>query len=60
MSKQFLDEGGLSLYDSKIKEYITDEIRKKVPDAPTTQGTYTLQLTVSDGVKSFAWVSTQS
>ncbi len=33
------------------------DLTARVPDAPTTQGTYTLQLTVSDGVKSYAWVS---
>ena len=35
-----------------VKEYVD----KKIPDAPTTDGTYTLQAVVSGGVPTYSWV----
>ena len=34
-----------------------EELLEKVPDAPTTDGTYSLQVTVASGVPTYSWVS---
>lgn len=34
-----------------------DDITSKVPDAPTTDGTYTLKVVVSNGVPTYQWVA---
>ena len=33
------------------------ELAEQLPSAPTTDGTYTLTVTVTDGVPSYSWVS---
>lgn len=33
-----------------------DDIKAKVPDAPTVDGTYTLKVTVSNGTPTYSWV----
>lgn len=54
---KFLDKKGLALYSKKTKEYIKDFVEERVPEPPTTDGTYTLQVTVNNGSVSYAWVS---
>lgn len=39
------------IYDGNVKQYIDT----KVPDAPTTDGTYTLTCVVSGGVPTYSW-----
>lgn len=52
---------GQSITDAVYKELFTWEdvqslIAEKVPDAPTTDGTYTLKAVVSGGVPTYSWV----
>ena len=52
---------GQTLEGVKYKELFTfDDVKsyvdKKIPDAPTTDGTYTLQAVVSGGVPTYSWV----
>lgn len=53
-------------YPSTITDYYAghpvigtavEELLEKVPDAPTTDGTYSLQVTVASGVPTYSWVS---
>lgn len=39
-----------------IADAITNKEESIIPDPPTTDGTYTLQCTVTNGVATYAWV----
>lgn len=43
---------------AKTNKQLTDEIANKVPDAPTTDGTYNLRVTVVNRIPTYSWVST--
>ena len=43
---------------AKTNKQLTDEIVTKIPDAPTTDGTYNLRVTVVNGTPTYSWVST--
>lgn len=45
-----LEEGVAGLYSDVA------EIEEEFPDAPTTDGTYTLKATVSSGIPTYSWV----
>lgn len=41
---------------SSVEVATIDDIKAKVPDAPTVDGTYTLKVTVSNGTPTYSWV----
>ena len=50
--------GGASFTDCAYECTLTDENSDRdLPPAPTTAGTYTLKVTVANGIPSYAWVS---
>lgn len=42
---------------AKTNRELTDEIATKIPNAPTTAGTYNLSVTVANGTPIYSWVS---
>ena len=56
LSGQSIETNGVEYKElftfADVKEYVD----KKIPDAPTTDGTYTLQAVVSGGVPTYSWV----
>ena len=56
LSGQSIETNGVEYKElftfADVKEYVD----KKIPDAPTTDGTYTLQAVVSSGVPTYSWV----
>ena len=58
---KYLDKQGLAAYSKKFRlyvdDYVWDCLSERVPDPPTTDGTYTLQVTVSSGEPTYSWVS---
>ena len=56
LSGQSIEANGVEYKElftfADVKEYVD----KKIPDAPTTDGTYTLQAVVSGGVPTYSWV----
>ena len=56
LSGQSIETNGVEYKElftfADVKEYVN----KKIPDAPTTDGTYTLQAVVSGGVPTYSWV----
>ena len=56
LSGQSIEPNGVEYKElftfADVKEYVD----KKIPDAPTTDGTYTLQAVVSGGVPTYSWV----
>ena len=55
LSGQSIETNGVEYKElftfADVKEYVD----KKIPDAPTTDGTYTLTATVSSGVATYSW-----
>ena len=56
LSGQSIETNGVEYKElftfADVKEYVDN----KIPDAPTTDGTYTLQAVVSGGVPTYSWV----
>lgn len=57
-------ENGLAIYDNTLmidtldKIATIDFVNSKVPDAPTADGTYTLQVAVLNGEPTYSWQPT--
>ena len=48
----------LRIDNQPTEQYVTeDELEEKVPNAPTTDGTYKLQVSVSSGTPTYSWVA---
>ena len=41
---------------AKTNKELTEDV-KRIPTAPTTDGTYSLKVTVADGTPTYSWVS---
>ena len=45
-------------FSNLVIEYGVQDITNELPDAPSSDGTYTLQVTVTNGVPAYSWIAT--
>jgi hypothetical protein len=56
LSGQSIETNGVEYKELFTFADVKSYVDKKIPDAPTTDGTYTLQAVVSGGVPTYSWV----